>query len=703
MTWAEQPVVFRSIWADGLRLIIDGVDVTALRAAPAEWSSYQLQDPFEYGPASFRFPQVSELEIRSDHTDQAADLQWLRDMAPAEIVPIVDGEAEAAIWRGFVAERRAANEVVEIVCDGEVSGKFALTVQPPPLFRKEQDVGLMVYEAFRDTNIPFTPVRGPETGILLDKRGGFEDRLSHVNSLLADAQELDGTTWTVRRHATRAAYEMVEKDTATAHCTIFAGTKGISINVSDALSEKPNTFYGSGINPATGEKYTGGVVPGVYTDENPPDYPMAGSATFGEGTENADTVNGDGISVLHARLIGVGLMARDDASGVYDDETSDAVRELQERAGLSETGDVNVATWNALFDVSVTGFSLRGAQILPLAQNTQVREWNRTASGKIAERNPDFDPQRIRVERYVAHGRLKKRKARKWSRAEIDRLTGKNWVGTITLNGVDVFSGDYEHGDAATLLSRFQLRAGWNIMVRGFDGDTLFRIAGINVNADGTVSLAVDTQARNLMTIGEIIERNRESRRNRGRVWRRENRASAATHDATIGWFEHSGKLPQDVPVTANTWNRFAVVGGQEGTVARFRLKVDTAAFAVAVLAVERTEAWMNRHAADPLTPDADGNYVWDTNDVLQEMVDDRRVLYAAGTEAEPCGYGSKRHTNDAGETTDAPITGVHRTDSSFSFRCYDDEPLLYIFVYPLDDATVKAGRVMWIQIEEGF
>lgn len=699
MTWADDAVVYRDVWADSLRLIVAGVDVTQFRDAPAEWGTYQLQEPFDFGPASFRFPQVSDLELRSDPDDLAADLTWLRKQAPVELVPIVSGLAQAPIWRGFVAELRATSGVVEMACDGEASGRLALTVQPPPMFHARQDIGLMVFEAFRDTNITFTPVRGPTTGIVLDKRGGFEDRLSHVNSLLSDSQKLDGTVWTVRRHATRSAYEMVQKDLTTVDCTIHAGTPGIDPNLSDALAEQPNTFYGSGIRP-DGMKYNGGVVPGVYTDPTPPDYPIAGGASFGEGTVNADTVNGDGISVMHARMIAVGAMDRDEAGPIYDEDTTEGVEKVQDERGLTVTGDMNVATWDALFDAE-TGYSIRGAQILPLAQNKQVREWNRTPSGKIAERNPDFDPLRIRVERYVAHGRLREPRARNWSRAEIDRLAGKNWVGTITLNGIDVFAGDHEHGDTPTLLSRFQLRAGMNIMFRGFDGDTLFHIAGINVNADGTVTLAVDTQARNLMTVGEIIERNRESRRNRGRAWRRENRTSAATHDAIIGWFKQGGILPQDVPVTANQWSKMAVVGGQEGTVAKIRIKIPGVAFAVAVTGAERSVEFFERHIPDPFAVDGEGLTKWETNDTLADMIEDRRILYVAGTTEEPCGYKPKRHTNDAGDTTTAPITGLHIDTGGFSYRC-EGSPLLWVYIYPLDDGTVQSGRIMWQQIEEG-
>lgn len=699
MTWSDEREVFRAVWAEDLRLIIAGVDVTELRGAPAEFSNYQLQEPFEYGPASFRFPQVSDLEIRSDEDDLAADLTWMRKRAKVKLVPVVSGVAGTPIWRGFVETIHGASGIVELNCGGDASGRLALDLRPVQLFRAVKDIKTHVFEAFRDTNIPFYPRHGGEIGITLPARGGFEDRLSYVTGLLSDSQATaSGVPWTVKRHATKNAYTVALKDLTTVNATIFAGTDGIDIDVSDALSEQPNTFYGSGIAP-NGMKWNNGVVPGVYSDA--PAYPMAGGADFGEGTDNADTLTGEGISVMHSRLIAVGAMDREDGSGTYDDETTDAVEIIQDRAGLPETGVMDTATWDALYDVTASGYSLRGAQVLPLAQNTQVREWDRTASGNITQKNDDFNPDAIVVARHVPFGVMRKRRARRWARREINRLAGKNWVGTITLDGADVFSGEYEHGDAATLLSRQQIRAGWNILVRGWDGDTLFHIAGVNVSADGVVRLAVDTQARDLRTVTDIVARNREARRNRGREWKQEHRTSGAVHDALIGWFEHGGMLGADVSADANDWTVFPVVGGQEGTVAKLRLNVDNASFAVAVFGEKVTPAWLRSNIGDPFAVDGDGNSIWLTNGQQAKLYTQRTLLYAAGTPEEPCGYWPKRHTNDDGDTTAAPVTGIHVDDGGFPYRCYGD-PLLWVAVYPLDDATVKSGRIMWEQIEEG-
>src|SRR6185312_9584648 len=102
---------------------------------------------------------------------------------------------------------------------------------------------------------------------------------------------------------------------------------------------------------------------------------------FGEGTTDADTDSGDGVSVMVAKLAGTDYLARKDRPGGYDDDAVAAVKALQDDAGLSETGVMNPATWRALFDLDVTGVSLKNAHIAPLAQSPKVHKWNQTANG----------------------------------------------------------------------------------------------------------------------------------------------------------------------------------------------------------------------------------------------------------------------------------------------------------------------------------
>lgn len=705
MTWADEVQTFRAVWADELRLIVNGVNVTTLRGVQSEYSQYQLCEPHEYGPATFRFPQVSMLEVRSDPDDQAADLQWLRQEARAVLVPVTAGVAGRAVWRGILASIHAADGIVEVGCVGDASGKLAFELRPIRLFRSRNDAGYFVFQAFRECNLPFTPQQGPDTGIRLDARGSWEDKLTYVNGLLADAQTVGGTLWTVRRNTADNAYEMVAKDTTTVHATVFADLPGVELDVTDDIAEQPNTIYGSGT-AADGHQWLNAVIPGLVTDAAVP-YPMAGGAPFGLGTEDADTIDGSGITRMITKLVHSNILDLEDSPGQYDDDVEEAVKALQRRAGLSVTGIMNENTWDALYDVTDVGYSVAGTTILPLAQEDRVREWNRTASGNLAGRNAGWDQNSLVVGRYVAHGVLGKNRAVRWSVGELDRLAGKNWVGTLTLRGVDLFAGDHAHGDPETLMSRFEMRGGMNVMVRGFDGDTLFHVAGINVNADGSTTFAVDTQARDLRPVSEIIARRRESRRNRGREFRDEHRSSGLARDAVVDWFEQGGKLGQDVPVVAGEWKVFPVPAGQEGTVAKIRVKVKTAdgdgiPFFCAVFGQKTTANWLNNHIPDPSLKDADGNSVWMTSSQQDRLFDQRTLLAAFGTADEPCGYWPKRHTNpDTGETTDAVPTGTLMDDGGFAYRCYG-EPVLWVAVLATEDGFVKDGRIMWQQLEPG-
>ena len=75
----------------------------------------------------------------------------------------------------------------------------------------------------------------------------------------------------------------------------------------------------------------------------------------------------------------------------FDADTEEAVQALQDDAGLAETGVVNSATWDALFDLDDTGLSLRAAYTAPLAQLSAVRKWNYTSNGSKASMNDGYD------------------------------------------------------------------------------------------------------------------------------------------------------------------------------------------------------------------------------------------------------------------------------------------------------------------------
>lgn len=711
MTWQDQRVVFRDVWADDLRLFINGRDVTEFRGVNTTYSGYQRMEPFAYGPATFRFESVDTGEIRHDHTDQAADLRWLRKYATAVLFPLIDGELGKALWRGFIDVRHPVDGIVEVGCAGEMSGRLGMSQRQQRLFYEELDLGLQIYQICRHVNVKLRPRFGAVTGIRLPTRGSGESNADHVVSLLADTQE-SGSQYTIGRHSSDTAYEMRLKDRTTVHCTVFYQTD-VQLDVVEDIQEAPNTFYGSGFDPS-GRKILNGVYPNLRSDQVAPPYPMAGGADFGVGTENADTLTGEGITLMHWKLIGTRYMPLREASGTFDAETANALRDLQRDADLPVTGDMDLDTWDALYDVSSTGFSVGGSEILPFAQDNRVRRMTRTATGNFLRTNPRWDPSIPIVSRTVQHGVIKKRRIDKWSENQLDKATDeKNWVGTLRLQGVDVWAGEVTHAEiaaateeerAAMAMSRFEIEDGMNVLIRNFDGDTLFHIGGNNVDGDGTALLAIDTQARDLQEIGAILDRNRESRRNRGREFRQSLSSSAQISDSMRPFSEIGGILDRDVEVTGGQWNViYGIVGGQEGEISFTDLQIDTTAYYWALFSEGVSAGWLNQHIGDPSAKDANDEYPWATLTQGPRLYRDRILLGAWGTVEEPCGYAdsngvNRRHTKDDGTATSNSVTGRFTDDAGYAYRCTGktrrDRSQLVVAVWPINDGTVRQGRV---------
>lgn len=681
MTW--QPVIYRDLWADDVRLLIDGQDVTYFRGAPAQVGGYQLTEPYGYGPADFAFPQVTELEVDSyGH----GPLGWLHTGARAELVQVVDGTRVAVVWRGFLTSLKVSGHSVQVQADGDASGRLALRDAPEALRWRSLDIGLYVFDAFAHCGLPLRPHMGPITGIHVYNGGGGGDYLSLVDYYLGLAQTEDGQLWTVMPvGGMTRRYEMSLKDTTTVDATVFLGAPGVDVDLGEDLQEQPTAYYGSGTAP-DGKKWNNSIHPQLHRGPAP-DYPMAGGASFGVGTVNADTLDGDGITVMTNRLRGTGDLTRVELGGGFNADVADGVRAVQRQAGLPRTGNMNPATWEALFDVRVTGKSKKQAQIMPLVEAEQVRAWNRTASGALSGRNPAYDPAVIPVDVSVDHGEgVTKAQARRWSRLEQERLASQQWTGTIALT-TDAFTGDYTPGAGSPVpLSRLDLRPGMNVMLRGFDGDTLLHVAGVDVGSDRGVSLAVDTHARDLLTIGEMRTRDRESRRHRAR----KKKHKKHRRQSMIRWPENGGQLGDHVSLGGDRWTVVEVPAGQAGTIGRLRLSTNPdAEYCVAVFGEKVKAGDLRRKVPNPLSSSSR----W-ARAASQDWFDERELLYVAGDNEQPCGYWPGKKTGADGEPTGDPCTGKWRDHAGFEYRT-KDKPVLYLAVYPDRACKLQGGDVM--------
>lgn len=699
MTW--EPRTFRGQWSDDLRLRLDGVDVTYFRGAPVQLNGYQLQEPFAYGPADFAFPQVTQHEV---HRFGTGALKWLRHGARAELVPVTNGAYGERIWAGVVTSLQVNADGVAVHCDGELSGRLAVQDKQPPVFIWKKDLGLQVFDSVLHAGISLSPYLGPKTGIRTFASGGGSDLLSFVNDLLAQALTDDGEQWTVARKPTGRGYTMRLKDTTTVHATVFLGAHGVELDVTRDVAEEPTTLWGTGTQP-DGVKITNAVMPNLFATE-PATYPYTDGRSFGEGTRDEDTDTGAGVWDMQRKLVGMGFMSRAEAvEHVWEDDTTDAVKALQRRAGLPRTGVMNPATWRALFNEHVTGRTLYGARVLPMADSPETRRFNLTSNGSYDTANPDYDPKVMRVDQTIDHGGgVWKREMLAWSARYLDRIRAEpNWVGTLNLNGADLFAGDVDSDtEAPTPMGRLNLREGHNVKVVGFNGTTLFHVSGINVDTDRNLSCAVDTRSRDLLTVGQIIARNKESRRSAAREFLTSVRRPNAMDEQVV-----SNELFGEVDayrLKAHRWNRIAVPCGQSGSIDRVRvhLRDSRAAFVMGVSVKSIASGRMNAIAgANPLKAGSK----WAKGHVQHRLKNDYLFLYTAGQRSQPLGYYPLAHTGDDNKPTLSAITGDWEDDAGFAFRTFTEDRVggvMYLYIFPDRACTLTQGKVFYVNESEG-
>ena len=702
------------------RVVVGGRDVTYYRGVVTPPPSYSLVAPLLYGPATLDLPQVSA----TFEQPGAGALSWCAK-GKKVLVQRVDPdtlEVIATDYKGIVVAHNINGRHLQLQIGGEATGRAALIDKQPPLFFKRNDLGFWWWGGISELGLRFEPRLGIDTGIVLRNAGGM-DHLSYLQDLSAKGTRRNGTQYTCMpdAHEDGGAYRVVAKDVETIDATVYLDDDLSVPDLRDDLAEQPNRAYATGVTPA-GMRVKFGAYP-VLRDDTPPPYPMNDDSDFGVGTVDADTDTGDGVSVMIWRLVKAGYLSLADKPGGYDSEVADAIKDLKQDAlsGFIEVdGDMTPQAWAALFDASATGYSLAGTQILPAAQRSKTRKWNRTANGSVISRNDDFDPTVVPVDTTIDAGvGMTRKQIRGFARGELAPVGGTEYVGTITFNSGALIRGDHTPGDPITeadVMDVRELRPGMNLSAPLFGGGRLLHVAGLDrrVSDTGvsTMSADVDTQARDTMKVWQVIARNRESRRNPARAWLNSHRSSALTKDSISEFDEIGGVLDDRVDLAGGGWTVFPVVAGQEGNIRSLRLVAQPPTeYVVAVFGRQIQPSRLADLVGNPLTKR--GKRRWADEDVRDRLDEDHVLLYTAGEKRAPCGYfpGTKFPEDtlgpdeDGDDDTDEPdftaITGRWEDDASFSYHTFG-APVLWVAVFAAEATHLSPGRIMWPQLEAG-
>lgn len=668
------------------RLLIGGKDVTVLNGVATPIPEYELQEPFLYGSGSGVIPQFTK-----HHWAAGKIPRWLAQDKPVVIqaVDVDTNEVVATRYRGFIDTPRPTDEGIAYSLGGKLAGSMALAIKPPPVFPVKQDAGRLAYWAIRGNGVRFTPALGPETGVQIMNTGGGTE-LEFLTELLTLSQLRDGTMWTVSERP-NGSWGMWAKDRETVHATVYFDHAHMAADLDPG--ERINRVFATAVGP-DGRRISGKVYPGLKQGEAP---------AFPGAMSEGDT--GDSVDALINRLAVVGYLTIEAAAtGGFDGQVTRAIKRLQDDTDLPQTGVVNLATWRRLFDLGATGYSLSGATTLPMAQRSAVRQWNRTASGALAERNPYWNPAVKRRDRWVDMGTgvSGKQQVREFSRQQLDNIVG-DWAGTLSCNLGGLIAGTHVPGtafDASDIVEAADVKPGMNIWEPHWEGGTLFHVVHSRVSrtSDGrpSVSLTLDTRARDAAPVFEIIKRRQESRRSPSRAWISEYRSSRHQKDALGEWDDVAGLI--DKVTLSEGWNVFPVVAGREGTIQRFRLRlIDPTQFGVALFGRKVTAARLQHLIGNPIAGTADK---WQKPS-LQGWLEDRVYLESWGDAEQPCGFWPGQKTGDDGTATGDDTTGKFYDAGGISYRTFR-EPVLYVAVYAQNAAVIPAGRIMWNQFEEG-
>lgn len=699
------------------RIIVDGVDVTYFRDVVTPAVTYTLLEPLLYGPATLDVPQVAACFERLG----VGDRSWLRKGAAVEVQRVLDDEVVATDWRGFIVAFDTSGRTLSVELGGEANGRAALRNRQVPIFSRINDIGHQIADSILDLRLPFEPRLGPETGIVAMTTGGT-GHLDHIQNLVAKAWTRAGRQWTVMPDERTGVYELHRKNDTSIDGTVFIDDARTVANLRRDIAEEPNRIYPTAVTPS-GQRVRFGVYPGLIQGRAP---------AFPGHMEQGDT--SPGVRLLILKLQAIGYLKLEDAGGGFDNDVRKAVVELQLDAGLfddglgsTSPGEVNLATWRALYDLDVTGLSAETAHIEPAAQRRKVREWNRSGSGNIMGPNPAFDPDTIPVDRNIDMGAagLNRSQVREFAQTELADSNDDNWVGSITFGMGGLVRGDGFVGMTMTsekVMDGREVRPGMNLDLPQFAGGIRVHVAACEVDAQGIVTATVDTRFRDAMEVWEVMARNVESRRDPARSRQRSHRASTITKDSIGEWDEIGGLLGNDVELDAG-WNVFPVVAAMEGTIRDFKIHTTPATeFVTAVFGESIGTGTLQALIGNPLTKK--GARRWQREAVRQELEREYELLYVAGDNEQPCGYWPKdklAQADDPDPTTDdetegdapppiegspepfvqAPLTGKWEDGAAFGYRSRVKH-MVWVAVWSDRSSKIEAGRIMWPQLEAG-
>lgn len=516
------------------------------------------------------------------------------------------------------------------------------------------------------TNANFRDICSSPTGngYIITRSDGavytYGDQVNYGTALFTDSPTAGGNVsqYTMMKYTGRRPI-IRTKDTWTTDWTYTVGTPGVTHDLTRDRTVMYNTFYGEGVDQ-NNCKWRNTKYPNFIDDiNNNPVYPGYNFSMF-------VNQNAPAVVTWQRRMQQNGYPINPD--GYFDGYDASICKKFQAAAGILVDGIVGPQTWTATFDIGSSGGDLRSAYIAPLAIDRRVEPFTYNANGSITGNNAYFDKSMMRIEKYSNYGeKSSKREATISSLNELKRNGDPGYAGTLTLKI------DPEEG------SRFEMKAGQNVLYKGYRGiGILLHISAVEIDFESqTVTLTVDSKARDLMTVSAMIERNR----NIGEAPLERTRPQSSTskqidEKVVFDCESKAGFIPYLV-TPKRLWNVIRIPVGEIGTVVKTELTTALPAAKFSIGVFDR------KITANELA--ALGNPT-DTEDYWKNFPEDRGLIISWGQKDQMCGY------YPGGESEEDPLTGRFVDTGSWNFWT-EQPPWIYIAIWAEERAFIS-GRI---------
>lgn len=638
--WAPTAVI-KGV-AGRLQIVVEGEDITYLMGVETPCPTWSRVEPFGSDQASISLPQITAF-----HRVGHGTLSWCRPGANVDILLVREDGSTKSLFAGVVTGfgHREDAGVFGVECLGVVfSGDLQL--RPPPFIATPQDAGRVIAGVLNDVvGRRYDTVPETVTGISVSVLGGWESRVSGwVQGALATLVT-GGSQWTVKCDVRSPI--MALKDVNTIGWTVSNGQRGISVELTQDITQAPNVIYAEGIGP-DGGRWRNAKYPN-WNPDNTPAFPNNPIRSIEVGWTDARTTSGNGVSTWQAK-------AGRPVTGRFSQADSAQLKRMQDAAGVKRDGVLGPQSWAMTFETGSNTGTLDGAFIMPAAYSPSVEPHLYAPDGDIIGANPEYSPGVLRVERYINFGAgATKEDGVRAAEEILARDSTPGWVGTVTM---DI---DPEEGSRLEVV-----REGTNGLIRSFRGEDLkVHVARVEFGAD-TVTATVDTNARDYPTLDAILDRDREATDPARSFRKSTNTGDQSTDRATWDAESPGGRIPK-LALYNRLWTVLRIPVAQYGSIVRteFTTTGSPRPFSVAVFDRPITAAKLLNLVGNPLDVETTPDNPW------QEYADDldaAGLLMSWGWNMQPAGYYPLQYSDPSDDESAPPVTGRMVDDASWDY-----------------------------------